>query len=223
MKSTVNVRGETDEGKRIISCVFIACMLFGLIGCKDEHSTTPPVPIEPAQSNTITVAVKGIVDEVDNSLALLDGSVKKGVAITAVYKLSLSAKPSAYSQANASDYYDAFWAGDVAITVGNYTFKSGMSNQLSVVNGGAKGGRVYDGWYLFMPDALVEGPAINAKVRGFISLTDPTATALSSTSLVPVPSLASWASKRIGVGREVDRDVHLFIAGKITEIKKVER
>ncbi len=208
-------------GQRIISYVFIAYLMFGLAGCKDKQNTIQPA-IQPSQSNTVTVAVKGIVDAVDNSLGLLDNSVKKGTTITAIYKLNPSATPSAYSQPNASDYYDAFGAGDVAITVGNYTFKSGMSNQLSMVNGGTSAGGLYDGWNIYLPSSLVEGPPINANMRGFISLYDPSATALSSTSLVPVPSLASWSSKRIGVGREDNDGVHLFIAGKITEIKMIQ-
>ncbi|HWR58408.1 MAG TPA: hypothetical protein VN328_05935 [Thermodesulfovibrionales bacterium] len=214
---------EAAMGHRIMLCAFIAYLMFGLTGCKDRQNTVQPIPAyQPSPSNTVTVVVKGIVDAVDNSLGLLDNSVKKGTAITAIYKLNLSAAPSAYSQPNASDYYDAFGAGDVAITIGNYTFKSGLSTQLSMVNGGANADGQYDGWYIYMPSSLVDGPAIDAKMRGFISLHDPSATALSSTGLVPVPSPASWSIKRIGVGREDNSGVHLFIAGKITEINKIQ-
>jgi len=209
--------------QRIISGAFIVCLLFGFIGCKDRSDKIQPVPTNQlSQQNIITVAIKGIVDDVDNSLGLLDNSVKKGTPITAIYKLNPSATPSAYSQPNASDYYDAFGAGDVAITIGNYTFKSGMSTQLSMVNGGTNASGLYDAWNMDLPSVLVDGPAVDAKLRGFIRLLDPSATALSSTSMVPVPSLASWSVKRIGVGREDSKGIHLFIAGKITEISKVQ-
>jgi hypothetical protein len=203
---------------RLITCAVITYLLISLIGCKhiidsDQTQSDP---------NIIIVAVKGTVDAIDNSLGLLDSSVSKGSSITAVYKLKVAATPSPYSQPHSTDYLDAFEANAVVITVGNYTFKSGPLTQLTMVDGGTSADGIYDGWYVYLPSSTVVGPAINANLTGFINLYDPSAAALSSTALLPVPKLKSWSSKRIGIARQDDRGSHLFIAGEITELSVIQ-
>ncbi len=202
--------------RRIIMLTLTVTINLGIMSCSNNSNQLSQKP------TTVTVEVKGTVDGIDNSLGLLDNSVFTGATITAIYKINLAASASPYSQPHMADYFDAFGANDVSITVGNYSFKSGASTQLTMVDGATNADGLFDGWYLYLPSSIVSGPTISANLTGFISLYDPSASALSSTALLPVPDLISWSSNRIGVSRDDSSGSHLFIVGEITELKVVQ-
>lgn len=169
----------------------------------------------------VSVTFQGTVDGVEDPLDLLDGSVVIGSPISGLYHMKTSAQPAPGSPSHNSSYFDAIGIDDLEITVGHYIFKPGntysFAVQVGITNGGTNADGGYDGWNLWIPAPRVIGPTISADLAAFLTLYDPTENALSSTTLVPVPTLADWAQKRIGVAR----GSNLFIVGELQTITRM--
>jgi len=155
----------------------------------------------PVQATLITIQIEGVVDDVYDPFDYLGGKIKVGDSIIGSYTYDLST-PDSNPIPQVADYYHYASSCGISLTVGGFEFKTDPANVdflVEIINDYTSGG-LQDNYGLISYNNL---PLPNGVSVGGIdwSLTDSSATALSSTKLpITAPVLEDWEFNRLSVG-----------------------
>jgi len=174
--------------------------------------------LAPVQATFITIEIEAVVDSVDDEFGYLERKVSPGDIITGSYTYDLSTpdtNPSIY----VADYVHQVAPCGISLSVGGFTFRTNPANVdflVEIINDSISGG-LHDAYGLISYNNL---PLTNGSPVDEISwwLTDPSATALSSTELLTTaPVLSDWQSNSLSFGADRRYGIFAHVTSAVPE------